>query len=89
MKNNHRYNKNKGKNIKTARTIILFIIVVAFVVVGSTLMAIKFSESKQAVQALDINKETNSEPNKEKSLESNDENNTDNKSELNSNVTSL
>ena len=52
-------------------------------------MAIKFSESKQAVQALDINKETNSEPNKEKSLESNDENNTDNKSELNSNVTSL
>ncbi|BCZ44362.1 xylanase deacetylase [Clostridium gelidum] len=88
MKNNHRYNKNKGKNIKTARTMILFIIIVAFVVVGSTLMAIKFSESKQAVQALDVNKETNSESNldsnKEKSLDSNGENNTDNKGNVNS-----
>lgn len=37
---------------------ILFIIVVAFVVGGSTLMAVKFSDSKQAVQALDVNKET-------------------------------
>ena len=73
--------RNKGKNIKTARTMILFIIIAAFVVGSSTLMAIKFSESKQAVQALDVNKETNS--------ESNGENNTDNKNELNSDVTSL
>ena len=51
MKHNHRYNKNKAKNIKRARTIILFIIIAVFVVGGSTLMAIKFSESKQAVQA--------------------------------------
>ena len=61
MKHNHRYNKNKVKNIKKARTIILFIIIAAFVVGGSTLMAVKFSESKQAVQALEVNKETNSE----------------------------
>ena len=53
MKHNHRYNKNKVKNAKRARTMILFIIVAAFVVGGSTLMAVKFSESKQAVQALD------------------------------------
>lgn len=53
MKHNHRYNKNKIKNIKRARTMILFIIIAAFVVGGSTLMAVKFSESKQAVQALD------------------------------------
>ena len=81
MKHNHRYNKNKEKNIKRARTTILFIIIAAFVVGGSTLMAVKFSESKQAVQALEVNKETNS--------ESSDEDNTNNKNELNSNISSL
>ena len=78
MKHNHRYNKNKVKNIKKARTMILFIIIAAFVVGGSTLMAVKFSESKQAVQALEVNKEVNS--------ESSGENNTN---ELNSNLSSL
>ena len=61
MRHNHRYNKNKVKNIKRARTMILFIIIAAFVVGGSTLMAIKLSEGKQAVQALEVNKETSSE----------------------------
>ena len=68
---------------------ILFIIIAAFVVGSSTLMAIKFSESKQVVQALGVNKETNLESNNKKSVESNGENNTDNKNELNSDVTSL
>ena len=80
MKNNRRYNKDKGKNIKTARTMILFIIIAAFVVGSSTLMAIKFSESKQAVQALDVNKETSS--------ESKSENNTDNNNQSNSDLAS-
>ena len=61
MKHNNRYNKNKVKNIKRAKAMILFIIIALFVVGGSTLMAIKFSESKQTVQALDVNKEANSE----------------------------
>jgi len=78
MKHNHRYNKNKVKNIKNARTMILFIIIAAFVVGGSTLMAVKFSESKQAVQALEVNKETNSESS-----------GGDNTNELNSNLSSL
>ena len=58
MKHNSGYNKNRVKNIKRARTMILFIIVAVFVIGGSTLMSVKFSESKQAVQALDVNNET-------------------------------
>jgi len=81
MKHNHIYNKNKTKNVKSARSIILFIIIAAFVVGSSTLMALKFSDSKQAVQALDINKETNS--------ESSDEDSTNNKNESSSNLSSL
>lgn len=65
MKHNNRYNKNKVKNIKMSRSVILFIIIAAFVVGGSTLMAVKFSESKQAVQALEVNKEINSDSNGE------------------------
>ncbi len=61
MKYNYRNNKNKLKNIKTIRTMILFIIIVAFVVGGSSLMAVKFSKDKQAVQALEVNKEASSE----------------------------
>jgi len=61
MKHNYRNNKNKAKNIKTTRTMILFIIIVAFVVGGSSLMAVKFSKDKQAVQALEVNKEVSSE----------------------------
>jgi len=76
MKHNHIY--NKIKNIKRAKNIILFIIIVAFVVGGSTLMALQFSENKQAVQALEVSKEANS--------ESSGENNTN---ELNSNLSSL
>ncbi|WP_459480059.1 polysaccharide deacetylase family protein [Clostridium saccharoperbutylacetonicum] len=48
-----RRNNNKMKNIKRARTTILFIIVAIFVIVGSALAAQKFSASRQAVQALD------------------------------------
>ena len=81
MKHNHRYNKNKVKNIKSTRTIILFIIIAAFVVVSSTLMAMKVSESKQAVQALEVNKETNQETNSELSGEDNI--NTKNESNIN------
>jgi len=81
MKHNHGYNKNKVKNIKTARTMILFIVITVFVVGGSTLMAIKFSEGKQAVQALDVNKEISS--------ESSGEDNMNNKNELNSDLYSL
>jgi len=70
MSDNHRNNKNQGKNIKMARSIILFIIVVVFVIGGSTLIAVKFSESKQAVQAVqatevapNINSDANSKDN--------------------------
>ncbi|MFT8350838.1 polysaccharide deacetylase family protein [Clostridium saccharoperbutylacetonicum] len=48
-----RRNNNKMKNIKRARTTILFIIVAIFVIVGSALAAQKFSSSRQAVQAFD------------------------------------
>lgn len=61
MKHNHRYNKNKVRNMKKAKRIILFITIAAFVVGCSALMALKFSESKQVVQALEVNGEKNSE----------------------------
>jgi len=80
MNRNHRYNKNRTKNIKRARATILFIIIAAFVVGGSTLMAVKFSENK-TVQALDVNKETNTET-------SNNENGNKESNE-NSNISSL
>lgn len=62
MSYNYRYNKNKTKHIKRARTIILFIVIATFVVGGSVLLAAKFSESKQAVQAqtLGANQESSS-----------------------------
>ena len=44
---------------------ILFIIIAAFVIGCNALMAVKFSESKQAVQAIDVNKEASSESNGE------------------------
>ena len=81
MKQEYRYNKNKMKNIKRTRSIILFIIIVVFVVGGSALMSIKFSESKQTVQAIEVNQETN--------LESSDKDNTNDKNESNSNLYSL
>ncbi len=59
MKRNYRYNKDKVKNIKMARSIILFIVIAAFLVGGSALMALKFSESKQTVQAVEVNEEKN------------------------------
>jgi len=61
MRHNRRYNKNKLTNIKRARSIILFIIITAFVIGGSALMAAKFSEGKQqTVQALETNVASNS-----------------------------
>ena len=55
MKRNDRNNRNGMKNIKRARITILFIAVALFVIVGSVLMAQKFSTNKQAVQAADNN----------------------------------
>jgi len=81
MKHNSRYNKNRVKNIKSSRIKILFIIIVAFVVGDSILMAVKFSESKQAILMFNINKEI--------SLESSGEENTNNENELNSKLSSL
>lgn len=60
MNYNQRYNKNKIKNIKRAKIIILFITIAAFVVGGSALLATKFSESKQAVQAQTLKTEQDS-----------------------------
>lgn len=72
MKYNHEYKENKSKNLKKARSIILFIVITAFIVGGSALMVMKFSKSKQAVQAVQA------EVDKEKDLESSDkDNNTD------------
>jgi peptidoglycan/xylan/chitin deacetylase (PgdA/CDA1 family) len=48
------------KNIKRARTTILFIVIALFVVVGSALIAQKFSSSRQAVQALAASQDKNS-----------------------------
>lgn len=61
MRDNKRYNNNKLKSIKRARTTILFIIIALFVVAGSALIAQKFSTSRQAVQALDVTENKNSE----------------------------
>ncbi len=57
----NRYNKNKMKNIKNARTTILFIAIALFVVGGSALIVQKFSASRQTVQALGVNQDANSE----------------------------
>lgn len=57
-----RYDKkirNREKKIKRARTTILFIITAAFVIGGSAIMAQKFAESKQAVQAAEVVEEQN------------------------------
>lgn len=62
MKDNNMFSNNKAGNIKKARTTILFIIIALFVVVGSALIAQKFSLSRQTVQALDVNKDKSSEP---------------------------
>jgi peptidoglycan/xylan/chitin deacetylase (PgdA/CDA1 family) len=56
MNYNDEYNENKIKNIKRARIIILFIIIAVIVIIGSALAAQKFSASRQAVQALDVDK---------------------------------
>lgn len=53
MKRNNRNNRNGMKNIKRARAIILFITVTLFVIVGSVVLAEKFSINKQAVRAAD------------------------------------
>ena len=53
MKRNYRNNRDGMKNIKRARIIILFITVALFVIVGSVVMAQKFSTNKQVVQAAD------------------------------------
>ena len=79
MKHKNRHNKEQEKNIKLARATILFIITVVFVTGGSALMALKFSESKKAVQATEFNPNINSDAN----------GNTNNKNEENSKVNLL
>ncbi|EHI97389.1 polysaccharide deacetylase [Clostridium sp. DL-VIII] len=59
MGHNNKQNNNKIKNIRNARITILFILAAILVVVVSAVMAVKFSTSKQAVQALDANLDTN------------------------------
>ena len=61
MKRNLKHSKDVSYNIKRARTTILFIVIALFVVVGSDLIAQKFSSSRQVVQALDVNQDTNTE----------------------------
>ncbi|EKQ50888.1 MULTISPECIES: polysaccharide deacetylase family protein [unclassified Clostridium] len=55
MRHSNRRKQNKIKNIKRARVTVLFIVVAIIVVMGSAIIAQKFSASKQSVQALDNN----------------------------------
>ncbi|WP_017212904.1 polysaccharide deacetylase family protein [Clostridium beijerinckii] len=58
MRKNYRYNKSKDNNIKKARIIILFMTIVFLIVGGSSLIAAKFSQNRQEVQALDDTKQS-------------------------------
>ncbi|NMF06427.1 polysaccharide deacetylase family protein [Clostridium beijerinckii] len=58
MRKNYRYNKSNDNNIKKARIIILFMTIVFFIVGGSSLIAAKFSQNRQEVQALDDTKQS-------------------------------
>jgi peptidoglycan/xylan/chitin deacetylase (PgdA/CDA1 family) len=60
MRNNRRYDKDQGQNVKMAKATILFIITVIFVVGGSALIALKFSESRQAIQEVQATEVNNS-----------------------------
>jgi peptidoglycan-N-acetylglucosamine deacetylase len=76
-----RYDKrsrNRARKIKRARVTILFIITAVFVIVGSAIMAQKFAEGKQAVQAAEVVEEQNN-------SNSNDQNKTTDKNVLSSN----
>ncbi|MDR3594493.1 polysaccharide deacetylase family protein [Clostridium sp.] len=79
MKRNYVNNKNGRKNIKKARSTILFIAVALFVIAGSALIAQKFSTNKQAVQAADNNSV------KDSSQNSNDDQEADNSVDKESN----
>lgn len=59
MKYSNKRSRNSAKKNKRVRATILFIITAAFVVCGSVMMAIKFSESKQAVQAAEVAEQEN------------------------------
>lgn len=54
MKYSNKRSRNRARKNKRIRATILFIITAAFVICGSVIMAIKFSESKQAVQAAEV-----------------------------------
>lgn len=54
MKYSDKRSRNRAKKNKRVRATILFIITATFVICGSVIMAIKFSESKQAVQAAEV-----------------------------------
>ncbi|WP_297422624.1 polysaccharide deacetylase family protein [Clostridium sp.] len=51
----HSNRRKQNKNIKRARVTVLFIVVAIIVVMGSAIIAQKFSASRQSVQALDNN----------------------------------
>ena len=54
MKYSNKKSRSRTKKSKKVRATILFIITAAFVVFGSVIMAIKFAESKQSVQAAEV-----------------------------------
>lgn len=57
MKGNYSNNKNSRKNIKKLRITILFITIALFVIVGSAVIAHKFSINEKEVQAADNSQE--------------------------------
>lgn len=80
MRYSNKKSRSREKKIKRARAIILFIITAAFVVGGSVIMAQKFAESKQAVQAAEV-------VDQESTSNLNEQNKTNDKSVLSSNST--
>lgn len=85
-----RYDKrsrNRARKIKRVRVIILFIITAVFVIGGSVIMAQKFAEGKQAVQAAEVVDEQNNSNSvdEQNNSNSNDQNKTTDKNVLSSN----
>lgn len=80
MRYSNKKSRNRARKIKRIRTTILFIITAAFVICGGVIMAMKFSESKQAVQAAEVvdqNSKKESGKTTDKSVLSNNTDNSD------------
>jgi peptidoglycan/xylan/chitin deacetylase (PgdA/CDA1 family) len=69
MRYSNKRSRNKAKKIKRVRAILLFSITAAFVVCGSVIMALKFTESKQAVQAAEVVEQGNNSSNETKTTD--------------------